>query len=240
MKAVILAAGIGSRLRPITDNTPKTLVKVNGKPIINYILDAIQSVGIYDVIICNGYKAAKLVNHCRTYYPDINFIFVENKEYDSTNNMYSFYLAKDYLDDDIILMNADVVFDKDILKGMILQHNTMVAVERGRYLGESMKIIVEQGIIKGISKEFSAEQSYGTSIDIYKIMKDDLECIKNEMYEIIEIKNEKTRWTEVMLNNLFNNGELIAFPYDIFNKKWVEIDNYMDLMEAEKLFGEEI
>ena len=237
MKAVILAAGIGSRLRPITDQKPKTMVKVNGRPMIAMIIEALFNAGITQIVICVGFKKERLMDFCKTVYPHIDITYVDNSVYDSTNNMYSLYLAKDYLDDDILLMNADLIFDASIVKELAAKDRTCVAVDKGRYIEESMKIAVEENIIRSISKKIPIEEAYGSSIDIYKILKKDIAVIIREMKSIIELRNDRTQWTEVMLDNLFQSGELIAHPFDIENKKWVEIDDFNDLSLAEMMFN---
>lgn len=240
MKAVILAAGIGSRLRPITNDKPKTLVEVNNKPMLDYIIESINSAGIKDIILCIGYKATKIINHCETKYPNLNFIYVENKEYECTNNMYSLFLARDFLNEDILLMNADLVFDNKILSELILEKTSSVAVDKGKYLEESMKVIVENSYIKGISKKISPQESYGCSIDVYKIVEKDLDLIKQEMHNIINVQKNRNQWTEVTLDNLFREGKLIAKPLNIKGKKWFEIDDFEDLGQAEILFNRNI
>jgi len=88
MKAIILAFGIGSRLRLITNEKPKTMVKVNIRPMINYIIDALHDNGIKNIIVCTDFVATKLLNHLELEYIDINFKFIENKDYDTKNNMH--------------------------------------------------------------------------------------------------------------------------------------------------------
>ena len=142
-----MAAGVGSRLDPITREKPKTLVSVNDRPILGYILDALLGNGILDVILCTGFKADLIVEYCTSFYPNMKFTFVQNDEYASTNNMYSLYLAKTQLDDDILLMNADVVFDPAIIAGLSTQSASLVAVDKGSYNQESMKVIVDLTIV---------------------------------------------------------------------------------------------
>jgi HAD superfamily hydrolase (TIGR01450 family) len=240
MKAIILAAGIGSRLRPITNSKPKTMVEVNGKPMIEYIIESLIENNIHDIVVCTGFESIKLKNHLESNFSNINLSFVENKEYDITNNMYSLYLAKTHLDSDIILMNADLVYDKNIITDLIKQKSTCIAVDKDNYLEESMKLKVENNIVKRISKKITEKESYGSSIDIYKINFSDLNEIINEMKKIIEIKKDRNQWTEVMLDNLFKKEKIKAKPLDINNKKWYEIDNFEDLQKAEILFNNKI
>ncbi|MBE6068678.1 MAG: HAD-IIA family hydrolase [Clostridium lundense] len=240
MKAIILAAGIGSRLRPITNEKPKTLVKVNNKAILGNLIDALIYSGITNIVLCIGYCHSQIINYCKLHYPNIYFEFIWNKEFDVTNNMYSLYLAKDYLDEDIVLMNADLVIDKEIMYELIQHQCTSVAVEKNRYIDESMKISVFNGDINAISKSIPREDAYGTSIDIYKILKEDLDVLKTELIKIIEKDSRRNEWTEVLLNQLFSSKKIIAKPYNINSKKWCEIDNFQDLNAAEILFSTKI
>lgn len=240
MRAIILAAGIGSRLRPMTNKKPKTLINVNEKPMLGHIIDSLFKNNITNIVICTGFESSQIVNFCKNNYPSIKFNFVENKEFEDTNNMYSLYLAKKYLVDDLILMNADLVFDAKIISDLIKQRESCVAVDKGRYMEESMKIIVKNKIVKNISKKIKKKDAYGCSIDIYKINKNDVRFLVSEMKNIIEKNKDKNQWTEVMLDNLFSTKKIIAKPCDIEDNKWYEIDNYDDLSRAEILFNKSI
>ena len=240
MKAVILAAGIGSRLRSITDEKCKTLVEVNGLPMISHILNSLSISEITEIILCCGYKADQLKNYVKKTHEDLNIIFVENNEYDITNNMYSLYLSKELLTEDFILMNADLVFDPSIIKEMVSIPKNIIAVEKGNYLVEAMQIIVEDGVIKTISKQIGEKLAFGSSIDIYRIQKDTIPVILEEMKKIIVELGDRNQWTEKMLDNLFRSGRVIFKPFDIEGRKWYEIDDDTDLANAEMLFNDKL
>jgi HAD superfamily hydrolase (TIGR01450 family) len=241
MKAIILAAGIGSRLRPITVSKPKILININNKPILFYNLNSLSENGIKEIIICVGYKSELVRNYCKLNFPNLKINFVNNKDFEKTNNMYSLFLAKEFMNDDIILMNGDLVFDQGIIAKLKDVNGTAVAVDRSVYYEESMKVTLdEKGFINAISKKILETKAYGCSIDVYKIAKDDLSIIKSEMEDIIIQQKDKNQWTELMLNNLFESGRLKALPYDIKGKKWVEIDNYDDLAQAEVIFNQKL
>ncbi len=239
MKAIILAAGKGKRIGSITDKKPKALLKVNNKPILAYQIDALIKNGITEIIICIGYLYKIIEEFCKKNYPHISIKFIYNKRYEFTNNMYSFYLAREYLDEDIILMNGDVVFDERIIKKIIETPGNLVPAEKNAYNEESMKIKLDkEGCIIDIAKTIT--DGYGCSIDIYKFLKEDVEKIKDEMIRIIEKENIGDVWTEIMLQNLFNKKEILAKPLDIEDMKWCEIDNIEDLNKAELMFNESL
>ena len=95
--AVILAAGIGSRLYPITEVMPKSLVRVNGREIVDYQIQGYIKAGIKeeDISIVTGYRSPQFKDYLQTNYPKVNVI--ENKDYLTTNNMYSLYMALNFI-----------------------------------------------------------------------------------------------------------------------------------------------
>ena len=238
MQSIILAAGLGSRLNQITDFKPKTLIEVNGKPMLGYLIDNLLSNKINDITICTGYMHENIIKFCKDNYPNTRIKFVYNPDFSETNNMYSFYLAKDHIKDDLLLMNADLVFESSVIKELVNKKVNTVVVDRGNFLIESMKIKVDSNNrIASISKKIGKDDSFGSSIDVYKIIKRDIPILINEMERIIIEENDKNQWTEVMLDNLFKKKALISEPLDISGKKWFEIDDYDDLSKAELMFN---
>ena len=120
MKAFILAAGVSRRLYPETYNTPKCLLDVGGKPIINYQLEAIQNIGIDSVTMIIGYHREMLVEHVTKNFPGINFDFIINNHYFETNTAYSVYLGRENLISDVqLLMNADVIYPPELITRIV-------------------------------------------------------------------------------------------------------------------------
>lgn len=141
MKALILAAGLGTRLAPLTNDRPKSLVSVNGKPILIKQIENLYENGITDITVISGYKAAVLEKTVHTLYPEINIIY--SADYASTNNMYSAYLAKDTMGlEGFLMMNADVFFDSSVISRLLrFPGQNAVVIDMGRYLEESMKVM---------------------------------------------------------------------------------------------------
>lgn len=240
VRAIILAAGRGKRLRPLTDKVPKCLLEVANIPLIEYQIRNLLENGIEDIVICAGYKRGKIKIFCQKIFPSVNIKIVENADFLDTNNMYSLYLCRQYLDRDIILMNGDVIFDEAIIRKLRSESDSCVCVDRKVYAGESMKIVVEKGFVRDISKAISPAKSYGVSIDVYKINEKDLAILNLNLQRIIEVEEKLNQWTEVLLQKLFQKGEVLAKPLDIGNSKWVEIDTYDDLNAAEQIFNKKL
>lgn len=237
--ALILAAGLGTRLAPITDDIPKSLVPVNGKPILFKQLDNLLENGIYNICIVSGYKSSVLERKIHNKYSNIKI--VESVDYASTNNMYSAYLGikSMFPNGDIepfYMMNADVFFDSDVIKS--LKHFSSpnaIVVDIGRYMEESMKVSEKGGRITSISKQISPKDALGCSIDVYKFGVDGGRVFYNKCLEYIEKKKELKLWSEVALNDVFEDVCFHACPLE---GRWFEIDDNNDLHTAEELFSE--
>ncbi len=119
MKAFILAAGQGKRLEPLTSETPKCLLSINGSTILEYQLVTLSSVGIKDIVIVAGFRVDKIREAVKRYIImhnlDIRVKIVINKEYDRTNNLYSLWLAREEMTDDFAVINGDNVFERESL-----------------------------------------------------------------------------------------------------------------------------
>lgn len=236
MKALILAAGLGSRLAPITNDRPKSMVPVNGMPILKKQINNLIENNISDITIITGYKSEVIENFVKEFYPTIKII--NSIDYKTTNNMYSAYLARDYMiDSDFLMMNADVFYDSSVLKSLIdFEYQNAVVTDIGNYNEESMKVIEENGVLIEISKQISKDDALGTSIDVYKFSKEAGEIFFNKCKEYIEEKNELNLWSEIALNDCFKEINFKACP---LNGRWLEIDNLEDLKSAEELFKDE-
>ncbi|MCD7790695.1 MAG: phosphocholine cytidylyltransferase family protein [Bacteroides thetaiotaomicron] len=232
-KALILAAGLGSRLAPITDNCPKSLVPVNGKPILFKQIENLHENGITEITIISGYKAVLLERQVHEIWPEINIIC--SVDYATTNNMYSAYLGRSAVEGkSFLMMNADVFYDASIIKALLsCDAPNAIATDIGRYLEESMKVVEKSGRLVKISKAIAPENSLGSSIDVYKFSAEGGKVFFNKCREYIEEKKELKLWSEVALNDILPIIEFKACP---LVGRWIEIDNHDDLEEAEKLF----
>lgn len=235
MKALILAAGLGTRLAPITNDRPKCLVPVNGTPIIIKQIENLYQNCITDITVISGYKAEVLEKEIHAFFPDINIINSVN--YQETNNMFSSYLAKDVMKNkDFLMMNADVFFDASIIKSLIeCPYSNAIVTDIGSYNNESMKVVEENDRIVKISKQISKEDALGNSIDVYKFSKEAGALYFDTCKDYIERKHEMKLWSEVALNDILIK---LKFGVCALNGRWVEIDNHEDLALAEKLFSD--
>lgn len=112
MKLIILAAGQGQRLRPLTDNKPKCMVEFRGKAIISHILEVAKSFTLNKIIIIDGYKKEVL----ESFLSKENITFYTNSNFDNTNMVNTLFYSKDEFDDDIIISYSDIIYKKDVFE----------------------------------------------------------------------------------------------------------------------------
>lgn len=244
-KAVILAAGIGSRLGEITEKRPKCLTKVgsNGKSIIEYQIEGYIQAGIKerDINIVIGYKAEQVIEFVSKKYSDIQ-IFI-NQQYRETNNMFSLYIFLSQLKFEncgLLISNGDCIYSKDIIKGFydtsLTSNKNLIACDDTFYDIESMKIQTSGDKIIKISKDIPQEYSYALSIDLYYLTPNTIKLLLKTIEQYIE-NNNLNLWTEVALQDLFSQATFI--PHKIpYNSRWIEIDTQEDLLRGHKLFSD--
>ena len=233
MKALILAAGLGSRLRPLTDEYPKSLVKVNGKSILIKQIENLLENNVQDITVISGYKGHVLKETVNSKFPDVHII--NSEDYENTNNMYSAYLASEKLNgEEFLMMNADVFFDSSVIKELLeFDSKNAIVTDIGRYMEESMKVVEKDGRLVSISKKITPQEALGCSIDVYKFSSEGGKAFFKKCKEYIVEKQELKLWSEVALNDILNEVEFKACP---LVGRWYEIDNHDDLREAEILF----
>ena len=236
MKALILAAGVGSRLAPLTDHLPKCLVEVNGTPILMKQIENLHACGITDITVVSGYLSHVLASAVRGKYPEIRIL--ESVDYAVTNNMYSAYLARETMAGEaFLMMNADVFFDASVIRNLLAcPHPNAVTVDVGRYMEESMKVSEREGKLTAISKTIPPEQALGCSIDVYKFSAGAADAFFAKCAEYIEARNDRGQWSEVALRDILAYVDFHACPV---GGRWMEIDTPEDLALARELFAAE-
>ena len=129
MKALILNSGLGSRMGVLTSEHPKCMTEISAhETILSRQLRQLADVRIEEVIITTGYYDSVLVNYCNSLELPLHITFVKNPIYDKTNYIYSIYCARDYLDDDIILMHGDLVFENEVFDLVVSSADSCMTV----------------------------------------------------------------------------------------------------------------
>lgn len=240
MKMIILAAGEGTRLRPLTENMPKCMVKFKGKPIIEYILEVACNSGITDVTIVDGYKSNVLQKHLKN--KGVNFL--TNEKYETTNMLSSLFCAKKIMNDDIIISYADIIYKKEILESLIASKdffNVVIDKEWKKLWSlrmedplsdlETLKI-KDNKIIELGKKTKSYDNIEGQYIGLIKISKKVIDKVvkyyenlnRSLIYDGKDFNNMyMTSFIQMIIDNLMDVNPIFT------RGGWIEIDSIEDL-----------
>ena len=243
LQAVILAAGLGRRLGKYTKNVPKCMVEVNGKPLIEHALSALKG-KVSRVVIVIGYKGEKVREFLGNSFEGLKIDYVDNPLYETTNNIYSLWLAsEEMMKDDTILLESDIIFEKSIIDDLLNSKGEAVAVV-DRYEdwmdGTVVMINDEDYITSFIDAshfDWSLSSQYYKTVNIYKFSK---EFFKKHYYPFLKAYIESSGYSsyyEVVLSIItgLRNIKIKALP--VKEKKWYEIDTPEDLWTANLIFA---
>ncbi len=226
-RAIIMAAGVGKRMKPVTDELPKPLIKVNGIRMIDTIIEGLYKNGIYEIHIVVGYlkEAFMFLNK----YPDIHFI--ENSFYDSCNNISSLYVARDYIEDTIILDGDQIIYNSDVLKPEF-EKSGYNCVWTDKNTKEWLLTVKNESVI-GCSREGGANgwQLYSIS----RWAKEDGKKLKHFVeIEFAEKNNRDIYWDDIALFCYPNDFDLGI--REMKNGDVAEIDTIKELAYVDKTY----
>lgn len=237
MKAVILAAGAATRLRPITDTIPKCLLPVGGRSLLQRTIDALCAYDINDIIIVVGYQAQSVISFCNNTYPKKALTCVENPIYDTTNNAYSLLLIQQYvLDDEVILLDGDILFDPRLIWHLLSSQRQNILLLRPSHLlgAEEIKVLTDTGNrILRISKDIDSSRASGESIGIERFSKQAVRKLFKILQRRIHQEQRVDEWYEASFQELIDSGEEI-FALDTAGLACIEIDTAADIETAER------
>lgn len=241
MKAIILAAGRGTRLAPLTDAVPKCMVEYNGCTIVNTILDAVNSCGIQDVSIVGGYKIGILKKHLA----ERKVKFYMNDEFAVTNMVHSLFCASAEMDDDVIISYSDIIYSKSVLERLIAETSPVSVVIDKKWMdlwkirmenplddAESLKLDAENNILELGSKTNDYSDIQGQYIGLIKIRKEAWKKIINfystlDRSALYDGKDFDNMYMTTFLQKIIN--ELMPAKAVIIEGGWIEIDSIKDL-----------
>lgn len=247
MQGLILAAGLGKRLKQLTRDNTKCMVKVNGITMIERSLRILDKKNLSKIVIVVGYKGQNLMDYIDTLAIKTPIVFVNNPIYDKTNNIYSLALAKDYLcSEDTLLLESDLIFEESVIDCILDdKRETLALVDKFESWmdGSCMELDEDDCIINFIPGKylrFSKTDSYYKTVNIYKFSSKfstntyvpfltayERAMGENEYYESVIKLIAMLETREIRAKRL--NGQL-----------WYEIDNIQDLNIAESLFTESL
>lgn len=242
MKAIILAAGMASRLRPLTNNTPKCLLKIGERSLLQRSIDALINNGIKEFVIVTGYLHNQIEDFVKQQYPDINISFINNEVYDSTNNIYSLWLARPIAEGkEILLLDSDLLYDPEIITRILNTNAENILTLIRHDLGEEeMKVVTDggtNGIIKEISKTCSPSNAVGESLGIEKMSTSYTTALYQELEPMMNQEHLENVFYEKAFERLIPKGHTFKV-LDVTDLFSCELDTVEDFQNAQKNYNQ--
>ena len=237
MKAIILAAGSGTRMYPYTHDKPKCLLHVGNIPILEQQINHIRDCGINEVVVVVGFRFERVEDFLRSYDGlgmRINTLY--NPFYQSTNSLASLWIARSEFDEDIVVMNGDDVYEIGVLDKALSVRDEKICLpikRRPRYDREDMKVVVDDNRITRISKDISNGEASAESVGIRVFRDTGVELLKRAVEEEMRNPGAEGKWYISSIHRLISKGYEIR-PLDIGELYWMDVDCPLDLFRARK------
>lgn len=235
MRALILNSGIGRRMGNLTLEHPKCMTKISkGDTILSRQLKLLQQCGINDIIITTGFFDEILIQYCNSLNLSLKYSFVKNPVYDETNYIYSVYLARDELKDDIVFMHGDLIFELEILQDILKQEHSCMTISSTLPLPtKDFKAVIKDGRIRKIGVEFF---EYAMAAQpLYKIKKADWDIWLANIINFCK-KGQVSCYAERAFNEV--SDVCYIYPMDFKDRLCREVDTPEDLEIVKKLLDD--
>ncbi|OLC92946.1 MAG: hypothetical protein AUH86_17785 [Acidobacteria bacterium 13_1_40CM_4_58_4] len=237
MKAIILAAGQGQRLRPLTDHFPKCLIPIGGAPVLEHMLHRIQRCGLKDVVLVTGFEGDRIERHVTQLgLRDLRVEFVVNDRFAETNNLYSLWLALRDNTGPVIILNADDYFNVHILEALKdASADTAAVVDFTRPLPlDAMKTRVDGSRVTFLGKTLPEHFASGNAIGMYRFSARTAELLRSEIGGWVREGRVRDFYVSA-ISELASRVPIHAISTESLT--WGEIDDHEDLAAAPSKFA---
>lgn len=246
MQAIMLAAGKGQRLGKYTKNNTKCMLEINGVSLLERTIEALIQADVHRLILVVGYKMDNLKAFVKERKLDkkIEIIYVDNYDFNTTNNIYSLYMAKEYFQDDTILLESDLIYDINIIKKLVespYQNVAVISKYQEWMDGTVVTIDEDDNIIEFIEKndfDYNDVYKYYKTVNIYKFSKEYLVNYYLPFLDAYIRAYGKNDYYELVLKVISSIPKSGLKGFKITNEKWYEIDDCQDLDISTLLFSE--
>lgn len=231
---IILNAGQGKRLLPLTQDTPKCLLDVGGRPMIGWQLDALSRFELGRITIVVGFGADKVESYLAMNKPpalDVATVF--NPEFDKADNLVSCWMAREAMTQDFVLLNGDTLFRPAVLERLLASRPAAVTVTIDRkpsYDADDMKVQTDGGVLRRIGKELALSSADAEAIGILYCRGEGSRLFRETLEEAVAKRDPGVRWYLSVVDRLADRG--IVEVASVEGLEWIEIDDEIDLRKA--------
>ncbi len=235
--AVLLAAGTGSRLQPLTDNAPKCLTEVDGIPILERQVRCLCQAGFKRLVVVVGYMEHRIREFLDAWSDNLQIDYVVSPHYRTTNNIYSLWLARKVVDESFLLIESDLVFQAAMLKPM-LQPNRIAISKLLPWMNGTMVTLNERQQLDAflLGTVNRNEASHFKTVNLYSFSRNTWQLVWERLDRHISERKVKGYY-ESVLAEMVAEGNLTFAPVFFDANRWYEIDTIEDLIVAEKMFS---
>jgi len=240
-EAIILAAGSGTRLKPLTDHAPKCLTEVNGIPILVNTLHNLAACGITSTTIITGYLSNVISDFIGYRFNNIDISYIKNPHYAITNDMYSLWLARHVLERGGLVLEGDIFFRAKTLQSALESMKNRSFYITGKYNGKKGEILISTDHEKRIVSIHVLDRDESGRLAPYNFMSTGLLCVEASygkrlslwLTDAVSKNNVNILFDRVLSNHV---ADIPLWVYEIGQDEWVEIDTMDDLERAETIF----
>ncbi|MXS85116.1 phosphocholine cytidylyltransferase family protein [Nitrosomonas sp. HPC101] len=239
-KAIILSAGQGRRLLPLTEDTPKCLLPVSGKPVIAWQIDTLLANNIREIVIVAGFQIGKVAALIAERYPDrpdIRVVF--NPFYEVADNLASCWIVREEMNAGFLLLNGDTLLGDNLLPGMLhapVAPITLCIDFKGTFDDDDMKVqLGPQGQVKQVSKKLPAEETDAESIGLIRFSKQGARLFRDAVEQALREPEKLGSWYLAIISALAKQN--VVSSHSVSGNRWCEIDFIQDLQKAESYFS---
>lgn len=236
MKAVILSAGQGRRLLPLTADRPKCILPIMGQTLVEWQIDELSKCGIDQVTVVVGYRADKVEKILRSRYDSNKVRSVYNEAYAVSDNLVSCWTVHDEMNEDFILLNGDTLFEAAVLKRLLGTDDhpvTVVINQKNSYDADDMKVELEGARLVKIGKGLSPAQVHGESIGMILFRDEGPMLFREAIEKALRDPAAQKKWYLSVIDDLARRFPV--WTCLINGLKWCEVDYKADLKQAEKV-----
>lgn len=238
MKAIILSAGQGRRLLPLTQETPKCVLPVGGRPLIVHQVERLLAQGVAPVTVVVGFESDQVERVLAEHFPSEPVETVYNPFHESSDNLVSCWVARHCMDGDFLLLNGDTLFEPDVLTRMLNHRDhplTLATDTKDGYDDDDMKVHTNAGSLVSVGKGLAPEEADGESIGLMAFRGEAPERFRATIERAVRRDGSGCQWYLSAVDELAESGLVGVCPID--GLRWAEVDTRPDLEWAEELIG---
>jgi NDP-sugar pyrophosphorylase family protein len=235
--ALLLAAGTGTRLRPLTDSAPKCLTLVQGIPILERLVDTLKEQKFKRLVVVTGYMEGHIRAFLKKKAGGMQVDFISSPEYRTTNNIYSLWMAREQIQEPFLLVECDLVFDASMLEGMLQPDKIAISRILPWMNGTTVTVNDDKQVTAFYAGGSAGDALQYKTVNIYSLCLSTWKEVQKRLESYIS-EGRVSEYYEAVFTDMVADGTL-NFKVDFFNPdRWYEVDTVADLNEAEKLFSE--